>query len=174
MASPTQRTWVWVNSRSWWWTGRPGMLQSTGLQRVGYDWPEACLKVGLIIQQCYQEGIFHLVFTVSLPLWRSDGCNHSRKQGEGDKGLSHLFYFIREKNLSCKANFSLHCNGQVGVTCLLLDHSLAKENGFTMIGWNQSSLILCTEHFSWTKLRLVSRQEGEWLLVRCFKVSALG
>ena len=34
MASPTQRTWVWVNSRSWWWTGRPGMLQSMGLQRV--------------------------------------------------------------------------------------------------------------------------------------------
>ena len=30
--------WVWVNSRSWWWTGRPGMLQSTGLQRVGHDW----------------------------------------------------------------------------------------------------------------------------------------
>ena len=38
MASPTQWTWVWVNSRSWWWTGRPGMLQSMGLQRVGHDW----------------------------------------------------------------------------------------------------------------------------------------
>ena len=30
MVSPTQWTWVWVNSRSWWWTGRPGMLQSMG------------------------------------------------------------------------------------------------------------------------------------------------
>ena len=38
MASPTQWTWVWVNSRSWWWTGRPGVLQSMGLQRVGQDW----------------------------------------------------------------------------------------------------------------------------------------
>ena len=38
MASPTQRTWVWVNSGSWWWTGRPGMLQSTGLQRIRHDW----------------------------------------------------------------------------------------------------------------------------------------
>ena len=37
MASPTQWTWVWVNSRSWWWTGRPGVLQSTGSQRVGHD-----------------------------------------------------------------------------------------------------------------------------------------
>ena len=39
MASPTQWTWVWVDSRSWWWTGRPGLLRSMGSQRVGHDWP---------------------------------------------------------------------------------------------------------------------------------------
>ena len=38
MASLTQRTWVWVDSRSWWWTGRPGVLQFMGSQRVGHDW----------------------------------------------------------------------------------------------------------------------------------------
>ena len=38
MASLTQWTRVWVNSGSWWWTGRPGLLQSMGLQRVGHDW----------------------------------------------------------------------------------------------------------------------------------------
>ena len=38
MASPTQWTWVWVNSGSWWWTGRPCVLQSMGLQRVRQDW----------------------------------------------------------------------------------------------------------------------------------------
>ena len=38
MASPTQQTWVWVNSRSWWWTGKPGVLQSMGWQRVRHDW----------------------------------------------------------------------------------------------------------------------------------------
>ena len=38
MASPTRWAWVWVNSRSWWWTGRPGVLQSVQLQRVGHDW----------------------------------------------------------------------------------------------------------------------------------------
>ena len=38
MASPMQWTWVWVGSGSWWWTGKPGVLQSMGLQRVGYDW----------------------------------------------------------------------------------------------------------------------------------------
>ena len=38
MASPTQWAWVWVNSGSWWWTERPGTLQSMGSQRVGHDW----------------------------------------------------------------------------------------------------------------------------------------
>ena len=38
MASPTRWTWVCVDSRSWWWTGRPGALQFMGSQRVGQDW----------------------------------------------------------------------------------------------------------------------------------------
>ena len=38
MASPTQWTWVWVNSRSWWWTGRAGVLWFMGSQRVRHDW----------------------------------------------------------------------------------------------------------------------------------------
>ena len=37
-ASPTRWTRVWVNSGNWWWTGRPGVLQFMGLQRVGHDW----------------------------------------------------------------------------------------------------------------------------------------
>ena len=38
MASLTRWTWVWVSSRTWWWTGRPGVLLSMGLQRVRHDW----------------------------------------------------------------------------------------------------------------------------------------
>ena len=38
MASLTRWTWVWVNSGSWWWTGRPGVLWFMGSQRVGHDW----------------------------------------------------------------------------------------------------------------------------------------
>ena len=38
MVSTTQWTWVWVDSGSWWWTGRPGILRSMGLQRVGHNW----------------------------------------------------------------------------------------------------------------------------------------
>ena len=46
MESPTRGTWVWVSSRTWWWTGKPGVLQSMGSQRVRHDrptelnWPE--------------------------------------------------------------------------------------------------------------------------------------
>ena len=38
MASPTGWTWVWASSGSWWWTRKPGMLQSMGSQRVRHDW----------------------------------------------------------------------------------------------------------------------------------------
>jgi len=38
MASLTQWTWVWVNSGSWWWTGKPGVLRFMRSQRVGHDW----------------------------------------------------------------------------------------------------------------------------------------
>ena len=38
MGSPTQWTWVWASSRSWWWTGKPGKLQSMESQRVQHDW----------------------------------------------------------------------------------------------------------------------------------------
>ena len=37
MASPTQWTWVWGSSKSWWWTGRPDVLQFMGSQRVGHN-----------------------------------------------------------------------------------------------------------------------------------------
>ena len=58
MASPTQWTWIWTNSRSWWWTGRPGMLQSMGLQRVGHNWAT---------ELCYTHRYVY-VYTYALPL----------------------------------------------------------------------------------------------------------
>ena len=46
IASLTQWTWVWVSPRNWWWTGKPGLLQSMGLQRVRHDsdWTELNFK----------------------------------------------------------------------------------------------------------------------------------
>ena len=56
MASPTWWTWVWASSGSWWWTGKPGVLQSMGSQKVGHDWTtELSLNEGRKKGQCYRK-----------------------------------------------------------------------------------------------------------------------
>ena len=50
MASPTWCTWVWVNSGRWWWTGKPGVLQFMGSQRVRQDWATELNCVPLILE----------------------------------------------------------------------------------------------------------------------------
>ena len=47
IASPTPWTWVWVNSGSLWWTGKPGVLESIELQRVGHNWATELKDDGL-------------------------------------------------------------------------------------------------------------------------------
>ena len=56
MASLTQWTWVWVNSGSRWWTGRPGVLWFMGLQRVGHNWAN-----GLFSHESQFDCILHTV-----------------------------------------------------------------------------------------------------------------
>ena len=53
MASPIQWTWIWVNCRTWWWAGRPGVLQSMGSQRVWHDWAELNWTSKLLFYQSY-------------------------------------------------------------------------------------------------------------------------
>ena len=67
MASLTGWTWVWVNSGSRWWTGRPGMLRFMGSQRVGHDW-----ATDLIWSDQGQ-------FSGSLGSWSQ--CSHSKGSG---------------------------------------------------------------------------------------------
>ena len=96
MASLTRWMWVWVNSRSWWWTGRPGMLRFMGSQRVGHDWaielnwtvhywiPGLDLKQGWFwIKWADRELSLHLlrqlVFHICAEFWwkRRKRCNMS-------------------------------------------------------------------------------------------------
>ena len=59
MASLTQLTWVWANLRKWWKTGKPGVLQSMGTQKVGHDWgteqqqqwKNVCVILGRVIRE---------------------------------------------------------------------------------------------------------------------------
>ena len=64
MASPIQWTWVWVNSKSWWWTGRPGLLQPMGLKRVGHDWVTELNWTDVIVK--YVEMIFEYAYLICI------------------------------------------------------------------------------------------------------------
>ena len=64
MASGTQWAWVWVNSRSWRWMGRPGMLQSMGLQRVRHDWATE-LSWTVLLLMWFQKSLFREVWCSS-------------------------------------------------------------------------------------------------------------
>ena len=63
MASSTQWTWVWVDSGSWWWTGRPGVLQFMGSQRVGHDWETELNWTAFFIVQ-----VSHVYMTTGKPI----------------------------------------------------------------------------------------------------------
>ena len=53
MASPTRWTWICASSRNWWWSGKPGVLQSMGSQRVGHNWVTE-------LNWCAPKEIWHL------------------------------------------------------------------------------------------------------------------
>jgi len=76
MASPNQWTWVWVNSGSWWWTGRPGVLQSKGVSKrrtLLSDWTELTpflllphfkmVILSLLVHSLLDQCLHHLVPT---------------------------------------------------------------------------------------------------------------
>ena len=94
MASLTQWTWIWVNSRSWWWTGRPGVLQSMESQRVRHDW---ATELNWTISQNLSKETAHIYLLLSylslplafqlwqmLPVWTMNLCSNgwSKKEGE--------------------------------------------------------------------------------------------
>ena len=77
MASLTRWTWIWVNSGSWWWTGRPGVLRFIGLQRVGHDWATELNWTELHIIQSKISQISQK--------WNSKECCHNPQKGRKKK-----------------------------------------------------------------------------------------
>ena len=80
MASPSQWTWVWLDPGSWWWTGKSGMLQSTGLQswirlnnwtELNCSWPRdqtriSCVSKWILYCWATREALFtHLTHLIS-------------------------------------------------------------------------------------------------------------
>ena len=66
MALPTQWTWVWVSSGSWCYTGKPGMLQSMGSQRVGHDCDWTELKLSFLVLVYHSVIVSSFKFTLLL------------------------------------------------------------------------------------------------------------
>ena len=84
MASPTQWTWVWVDSGSLWWIGRPGMLPFMGSQITGHDWVTELIVLEFFVYFeifiCkYWYFVCKYFFPVILCFWFSEeGLSHSR------------------------------------------------------------------------------------------------
>ena len=81
MAWQTQWTWAWASSGSWWWMGKPGMLQSLGFQRVRHDWVTELNWIFHYIYTYTTYSLFICWWTIRLfpchgylvPLW-TQGC----------------------------------------------------------------------------------------------------
>ena len=78
MASLIRWTWVWAGSRSWWWTGKPGVLQSMGLQKVGHDWEtelnwNSSFHRQFLLRRIEYSGAFQKGSFSSLPAKRREG-----------------------------------------------------------------------------------------------------
>ena len=71
MASLTQWTWVWADSGSWWWTGRPGMLQFMVSQRVGHDW---ATELNYLTTHWASGSVLRLHMSVVVLYWVGQSC----------------------------------------------------------------------------------------------------
>ena len=65
MAELTQWAWVWVNSGSWWWTGRPGLLRFMGFRRIGHDWATKLNWTELFLKLFSHLGYYTMLSRVS-------------------------------------------------------------------------------------------------------------
>ena len=110
MVSPNRWTWVWVNSGSWWWTGRPGVLRCMGSQRVGHDWATELnwesVRLDFLCSVCWHlqnrlwrglkpgEMVEHSSY-----LWPSRNRRENRREGTHDQIYCFWDFRPREANL---------------------------------------------------------------------------
>ena len=120
----------WENSRSWWWTGRPGVLQSMGSQRVGHDWLAElnwtklvcnCTKMTLVRADCFVSACSPLPQPIkALAPWMS---------GKGESALGQVpFPQPPTAGIQDKANFPFH---QLCLSWLLSSEQPDSSFGYT-------------------------------------------
>ena len=96
MASPTQWTGVWASSGNWWWTGRPGVLQSMGSQRGRHDHKEGDmterLKTPSTAQTETSQGAWHLHFSFVVCIIFQNHVEHFQSCKNSGEWWEHDFY----------------------------------------------------------------------------------
>ena len=75
------RAWVWVNSRSWWWTGRPGVLRFMGSQRVRHDWATELNWTEAYTINNKQEKAQGTGFTTLGKMWVTSAESQGKRKG---------------------------------------------------------------------------------------------
>ena len=148
MASPTRWTWVWVNFRSWWWTGKPGMLRFMGCKELDMterlNWSEL---------NHHSAHIFHAYSTLSTGIQWCTGCRMSSVLIHCDKdrlvrlGANSL---IAVCSVYFRMPCSMHHSTRVRTQC---------ENSVPTICCHSSSVLKSTFCFLLWKL-LVPHQLG--------------
>ena len=91
MASPTQWTWICVNSRSWWWTGRPGVLQFMGSQRVRHGWATE-------LNWCFYQGHFSTRVLLKSIMFYQKLCSQEIEL-EGEMSDKNFFFFFLSRRV---------------------------------------------------------------------------
>ena len=105
MASPTRWTWVWVNSGSWGWTGKPGVLWFMGSQRVGHDWEtELNWTASNVLTGVW---LFVIPWTISPPVSSVHGISQARILSVGSHFLLQGIFLNQGSNLCFLC--LLHC-----------------------------------------------------------------
>ena len=106
MAPSTQWTWVWANCGRWWRTGKPGVLQSMGLQRVRHDWATE--------QQQKIRGWILFINKSTVNITVKEGVNNGRSKMGWDYRWQH--WSIDPRNVSGQVSVHkaiLHCNNNI-------------------------------------------------------------
>ena len=100
MASPTRWTWVWASSGSWWRTGKPGVLQSIGSQRVRHNWATEptdwnCLKTcSLACPQVLDEDLAHSRHSINMS-WLDHWINWINLHILVKKTITRHYYYLK-------------------------------------------------------------------------------
>ena len=101
MASPTQWTWVWAMYWRCWWTGRPGMLQFMGYQRVRHDWATELNWTELKTEFNYVKVLCNLV------PWKSQEFSPNILEVRSVQSLSRVQLFETPWTAACQASLSI-------------------------------------------------------------------